>query len=128
MRNPFFPLSIFPPLSSTISISIPGNGKVADPGFILIFSIPVHILIIIPPVSVCHQVSIIGQFCFPIVLKYHIQTSGFICSPTVPSNRKEDKLYELGILSPYLIYALSAVGVVYRIVSPCFSIIFQYLP
>jgi hypothetical protein len=33
----------------------------------------------------------------------HIQTSGFIGSPTLPNNRKLDKSYELGISFPYLI-------------------------
>src|SRR5687767_5205698 len=106
----------------------PGNGNVAEPGFIgIVSSIPVHALIIMPPVSVCHQVSIIGQFSLPIVLKYHIHTSGLIGSPTVPNKRSEDKSNELGIASPNLIYMRKAVGVVYRIVAPCFSIIFQYL-
>src|ERR671922_2038975 len=115
------------PLSSTTAASTPGTGKVAEPGFIGIVSMPVHILIIIPPVSVCHHVSIIGQFSLPIVLKYHIHTSGLIGSPTVPNKRSEDRSNELGIASPNFIYIRKAVGVVCKIVAPCFSTIFQYL-
>jgi hypothetical protein len=87
----------------------------------------VHELTIIPPVSVCHHVSTIGQFSFPIVLKYHIHTSGLIGSPTVPSRRKDDRSNELGIAFPYFMYIRKAVGVVYRIVTPYFSTISQYL-
>src|ERR671918_121865 len=117
-----------PSFSSTMSIYIPGNGNVAEPGFIgILSSISVQALIIIPPVSVCHQVSIIGQFSFPIVLKYHSHTSGLIGSPTVPNKRNEDRSNELGISSPNFIYIRNAVGVVYKIVAPCFSTIFQYL-
>jgi hypothetical protein len=90
-------------------------------------SMPVHVLIIMPPVSVCHHVSTMGQFSFPIVLKYHIQTSGLIGSPTVPNRRSEDRSNELGIVFPNFIYILRAVGVVYRIVAPCFSTMSQYL-
>src|SRR5678816_3733402 len=106
------------PFSSTNPISIPGTGKVAEPGFIGIVSIPRHWLIIIPPVSVCHHVSTIGHFSFPIILKYHIHTSGLIGSPAVPSNRSVDRLNEFGISLPYFIYILRAVGVVYKIVIP----------
>src|SRR5690242_17563459 len=108
--------------------SIPGKGNAAEPGFIGISeSRPVQAPIIIPPVSVCHHVSTIGQFSFPIVLKYHIHTSGLIGSPTVPSRRKDDRSNELGIAFPYFMYIRKAVGVVYRIVTPYFSMISQYL-
>src|SRR6266487_1349215 len=115
------------PFSSTTTASIPGKEKVPEPGFIGTISMPVHAPIMMPPVSVCHHVSTIGQFSFPIVLKYHIHTSGLIGSPTVPNRRSEDKSKELGILFPNLIYIRRAVGVVYRIVAPCFSTISQYL-
>jgi hypothetical protein len=65
-----------------------------------------------PPVSVCHHVSIIGQFDFPIVLKYQTHTSGFIGSPTVPRSLSDERLNEFGILSPNFMNILSAVGVV----------------
>src|ERR671930_2180248 len=124
---PFMPWGTDFPSSSTITASIPGTGNVAEPGFIETVSIPVHALAMIPPVSVCHHVSTIGQFSLPIVLKYHIHTSGLIGSPTVPNKRSEDRSNELGIASPNFIYIRKAVGVVYRIVAPCFSMIAQYL-
>jgi hypothetical protein len=80
-----------------------------------------------PPVSVCHHVSTIGQFPLPIVLKYHCHTSGLIGSPTVPNKRRDDKSNDLGVLSPNFMYIRKAVGVVYNIVAPCFSTIAQYL-
>jgi hypothetical protein len=42
-------------------------------------------VIMCPPVSVCHQVSTIGQFARPMTSRYHIHASGLIGSPTVPS-------------------------------------------
>ena len=39
------------------------------------------------PVSVCHQVSTIGQRSRPMFLWYHIHASGLIGSPTDPSRR-----------------------------------------
>ena len=38
---------------------MPGNGTVVDPGFVAVT--PGRGVIMIPPVSVCHQVSTIGQ-------------------------------------------------------------------
>ena len=93
-------------------MSIPGIGLVAEPGFSEIVSSPGSGESIIPPVSVCHHVSIIGHFDFPIVLKYQIQTSGFIGSPTVPRSLSDESLNEFGIALPNFINILSAVGVV----------------
>ena len=100
------------PFSSTTVIFTPGIGSVPDPGFRGIVSTPGRDEINIPPVSVCHQVSMIGHFSFPIVLKYHFQISGLIGSPTVPSNRKLERSNEFGISSPNFINILRAVGVV----------------
>ena len=47
------------PLSSRISASMPGNGCVAEPGFVVVT--PGSGVIMIAPVSVCHHVSTIGQ-------------------------------------------------------------------
>ena len=47
------------PSLSTMSASTPGNGKVADPG--LVAMAPGSGVIMIIPVSVCHQVSTTGQ-------------------------------------------------------------------
>ena len=49
-----------------------------------------------PPVSVCHQVSTIGQRPPPTVSWYHIQASGLIGSPTVPRMRKLERSYFFG--------------------------------
>jgi len=47
------------PLSSTISGTTPGSGRVADPG--LVGVAPGMGEIMMAPVSVCHHVSTIGQ-------------------------------------------------------------------
>src|SRR3990172_4113471 len=99
------------PDSSTTATSKPGIGLVAEPGFSVIVSRPGSGLRIAPPVSVCHHVSTIGHFSFPIILKYHLHTSGFIGSPTVPRRRSDERSYEFGISSPNFINMRSAVGV-----------------
>ena len=45
-----------------------------------------------PPVSVCHQVSTIGQRPSPTTRWYQSQASGLIGSPTVPSSRSDLRL------------------------------------
>src|ERR1041385_2553302 len=77
------------PLGSTTAGSTPKNGNVPLPGFVGIA--PGNGVIMIAPVSVCHQVSTIGQRPPPIVLWYHIQASGLIGSPTVPRSRSDDR-------------------------------------
>ncbi|MOA04424.1 hypothetical protein D3C78_1239760 [compost metagenome] len=74
------------PWSSSSTGCTPNIGWVAHPGFIrwLLTSG----LIMMPPVSVCHQVSTMGQRCSPTALKYHSQASGLIGSPTLPSRRR----------------------------------------
>ena len=47
------------PWSSTSSAPIPGSGKVADPGLVVVA--PGSGEIMMAPVSVCHQVSTTGQ-------------------------------------------------------------------
>ena len=78
----------FAPVSSLLSPStniglIPKKGFVADPGFVSVA--PGNGVIKIPPVSVCHHVSTIGQLFSPMTSLYQFQASGFIGSPTVPS-------------------------------------------
>ena len=46
----------------------------------------------IMPVSVCHQVSTIGQRFLPTTVWYHIQASGLIGSPTEPMSLREARL------------------------------------
>ena len=64
----------------------------------------------IQPVSVCHHVSTIGHLPSPTVLKYHIQASGLIGSPTVPKSFKDFLLVFLTGPSPSFIRAHNAVG------------------
>ena len=111
-RYPFFPDAVAWPFSSTTAISVPGIGLVAEPGFSEIVSSPGSGESIIPPVSVCHHVSTIGHFDFPIIVKYQRHTSGFIGSPTVPKSLSEERSNELGSVSPNFINILNAVGVV----------------
>ncbi len=43
------------------------------------------------PVSVCHQVSTIGQRSPPMMVWYHIHASGLMGSPTDPSSFSEER-------------------------------------
>src|SRR5699024_2090325 len=83
---PPFPASTGFPFSSYTSALIPGVGRVADPGLVVV--IPGSGAIRTLPFSVCHHVSTIGHLSFPICLWYHIHASGLIGSPTVPNKRK----------------------------------------
>ena len=82
----------------------------AEPGFIE--WIPGIGVIMIEPVSVCHQVSAIGQRPSPTTLKYHSHASGFIGSPTLPRTRRDLRDVDLTKSSPLLINARIAVGAV----------------
>ena len=70
---------------------IPGKGRVAKAG--LSFVIFGRGEIKIPPVSVCHHVSTIGQFSFPMFLWYQYHASSLIGSQTEPRIRRLDKSY-----------------------------------
>src|SRR3984893_12161769 len=83
-RNPPEPAGTDLPSRVTTSAMIPGKGLVAEPGLVAIA--PGRGVMRIAAVSVCHQVSTIGQRPRPITSRYHIQASGFIGSPTLPSN------------------------------------------
>ena len=83
---------------------------IAEPGFVAVT--PGSGEIMIAPVSVCHQVSTIGQLLFPITSRYHIQASGLIGSPTEPSKRSDFKLYLFGNSSPHFIQVRINVGAV----------------
>src|SRR3974390_3253445 len=102
---------------------MPGKGLVADPG--LAATTPGTGEIMMAPVSVCHQVSTIGQRLPPIVSRYHIQASGLIGSPTVPSRRSDVRSCFLGHSSPHLIKVRIAVGAVYMMLTLCFSTMAQ---
>src|SRR3546814_6895362 len=75
------------PLASTIAGCTPKNGLVADPGLVGIA--PGSGEIMMPPVSVCHQVSTIGSLPLPTTSPYQRQASGLIGSPTLPSSRSD---------------------------------------
>src|SRR3954464_9085522 len=109
-----FPSTPFPiisfPLSSTNIGCTPGKGSVAKLGFV--FVIPAIGEIIIPPVSVCHQVSTIGQLCLPICSSYQCQASSLIGSPTLPNTRRDVSLYGVTYCKPAASNARIAVGAV----------------
>jgi hypothetical protein len=63
-----------------------------------------------PPVSVCHQVSTIGQRSLPISRRYQIHASGLIGSPTVPSSRSAIEVVLARPLAAPLHEARIAVG------------------
>src|SRR6185437_16451282 len=98
------------PSCVTIYATTPGNGRVAEPGFVAMA--PGIGAIIIAPVSVCHHVSVIGQRLPPITSRYHIQASGLMGSPTVPRRRRLDMSCLLGHSSPHLMKVRMAVGAV----------------
>src|SRR3954452_11146242 len=106
-----------PPPSLTISASLfttaalmPGNGCVAEPGFVVVM--PGSGVIMMCPVSVCHHVSTIGQRSPPITLWYQAHARGLIGSPTDPSSRSDDRSCLFGYSSPHLMQARMAVGAV----------------
>src|SRR5918995_2909994 len=104
------PSSISFPSVSKIFASIPGNGTVADPGFVVVR--PGSGVIMIAPVSVCHHVSTIGHRPPPIFSWYHSHARGLIGSPTVPSSRSEERSCLAGCLTPHFVHARIAGGAV----------------
>ncbi len=69
-------------------------------------------VIMIAPVSVCHQVSTTGQREPPMCVWYHIQASGLIGSPTDPSSRNVVRSRFAGQSVPHRMNARTAVGAV----------------
>src|SRR6185437_11978628 len=110
-RYPPPPLGTDWPWSSTTSAEMPGNDVMALPGLVAVT--PGSGEIMIAPVSVCHQVSTIGQRSPPMCSRYHIQASGLIGSPTEPSSRSDDMSNWAGISSPHFMNVRIAVGAVY---------------
>src|SRR5271155_1682788 len=98
------------PSASTISGWTPKNGRVAEPGLSLVA--PGSGVMRMPPVSVCHQVSTIGQQSSPTTRRYHSHASGLIGSPTDPRRRKDLRLVFFTGSSPALISERIAVGAV----------------
>ena len=89
---------------------MPGNGRVAEPGLVLVM--PGSGVIMIAPVSVCHHVSTTGQRSPPMNWWYQIHASGLIGSPTEPSSRSEDMSRLAGHSVPHFMNARMAVGAV----------------
>ena len=89
---------------------MPGRGNVAEPGLVVVA--PGSGLIMIPPVSVCHHVSTMGQRSPPMCSWYHIHASGLIGSPTEPSSCSDDRSCLPGSSMPHFMNVRIAVGAV----------------
>ncbi len=89
---------------------MPGIGCWAEPGRVGVT--PGRGLIMIAPVSVCHQVSTMGQRSPPMTSRYHIHASGLMGSPTDPSSRSEERSNSAGISLPHFMKVRIAVGAV----------------
>src|SRR5664279_4270646 len=122
-RKPPEPKGTRSPARVTTSASTPGSGLVAEPG--VVATAPGIGAIKMQPVSVCHQVSTIGQRLPPITSRYHIHASGLMGSPTVPNKRNELRSCFFGHSSPHLMKVRIAVGAVYRMLTLCFSMVAQ---
>src|SRR5438094_8657011 len=120
VRNPPPGTPTRSPALSTISAPIPGSGNVALPGLRVVT--PGSGLIMMAPVSVCHQVSTTGHRSPPKFLRYHIHASGLIGSPTDPSNRSDDRSWAAGTSSPHFMNVRIVVGAVYKMLILYFSI------
>ena len=72
-------------LRCTMAASMPGSGWPIEPGFT---SIAAKLAIMMPPVSVCHQLSWNGRpnACWP-----QTTASGFSGSPTLAMKRSADR-------------------------------------
>src|SRR6478609_3948925 len=103
------------PLASMTSAPTPGNGNVALPGLVVVM--PGSGVIMIMPVSVCHQVSTTGVLPPPMFFRYQSQASGLIGSPTEPSTRSDERSCLAGHSAPCFMKARMAVGAVYRMVT-----------
>jgi hypothetical protein len=86
------------PSSPTTDASTPGSGVPATPG--LEPSTPGSVVIMMWPVSVCHQVSTIGVSPCPMTCRYHSHAFGLIGSPTVPSSRSDERSWRSGTPRP----------------------------
>src|SRR6478752_1463383 len=124
--RPPSPAATFLPSWLTTSGTTPKNGRPVEPG--LVACAPGRVVSMIAPVSVCHQVSTIGQRFLPTCSRYHIHASGLIGSPTLPSRRRLDRSDLAGHSLPARMKARIAVGAVYSTVTRCFSISCQKRP
>src|SRR5271154_4613292 len=104
------PRAISPPALSNRAADTPGSARVTEPGLVSVR--PGNGEIMIAPVSVCHQVSTIGQRSAPMTVWYHSQALGLIGSPTEPSRRKQDRSCLAGYWAPHFMQERIAVGAV----------------
>ena len=89
---------------------MPGRGRVAEPG--LSATAPGVGEMRMPPVSVCHHVSTMGQRLSPTTRWYHDHASGLMGSPTLPSTRRDLREVAWTWPSPSRIKERMAVGAV----------------
>src|SRR3954452_3778737 len=102
---------------------MPGRVPIADPGLVAVT--PGSGETMIAPVSVCHQVSTIGQRSPPMWCRYQIHASGLIGSPTDPSSRRLERSNLAGMSAPHFMKVRIVVGAVYRMVTLYFWMISQ---
>src|ERR1044072_9798159 len=97
-RYPPPPTGTDGPSASTPSAAMPGNGKVAEPGFVVVT--PGSGVIRICPVSVCHHVSTTGALFPPLCSRYQSHASGLIGAPTLQRTRHLERGGCFGHASP----------------------------
>src|ERR1700722_3291503 len=108
VRYPVSPGGTGSPFIFTTRAAIPGSDSVAEPGFAGVA--PGSGEIMIEPVSVCHQVSTIGQRLPPMDSKYQRHAAGLIDSPTEPRRRMLRRSCAAGHSLPQAMNARMAVG------------------
>src|SRR2546427_1740737 len=91
-RMPLSPQGSSLPASSTTAAAMPGKASVQEPGTRSVA--PGSGVIMCPPVSVCQNVSTMGQRPPPTCSWYQCQAAGLIGSPTDP-RRSEEHTSEL---------------------------------
>src|SRR5699024_8447729 len=84
------------------------SARIAEPGLVAVT--PGSGLMRMLPFSVCHQVSTTGHRLPPMCSRYHIQASGLIGSPTLPSRRRLDRSNFAGMSRPHFMNERMAVG------------------
>ena len=89
---------------------MPKNGSVAEPALSGVTA--GSGVIRMPPVSVCHHVSTIGQRPSPTTSWYQRHSGSLIGSPTVPRSCTDDRSYFSTQVFPSFIRARRAVGAV----------------
>ncbi len=91
-----------------MAASMPGSGRPIEPGLMSKAGV---LAIMMPPVSVCHQLSWMGR---PSASWPQRTASGLSGSPTLAMKRSRGKLYLRAISVPAFISMRTAVGAVYQ--------------